>query len=435
MGAVDGHHRAVLEILRGGAGADDARQAEFAGHDRGVARHAATVGHQGHGPAHGGQPVRVGHLGYQHLAVLHARPVLDVHQHPHHTRGRAGNGRQALQQHLVLFCGGLAGPVQRGDRAGLDDVGRAVGDRPLGVLRAAGVLFAADRDIGDRPHLVVAEDLRLGRGVVEFDALILAVRAADDLERLVTHSAGEDFTVLLGDDVGVGFHRTGHHHLALAERALDHHPVGGVGGRVGGERHARTFRGDHQLHNHRHRRVGGEAARGAVGDHPRAEQRRPAVLHRLDQVLLAAHIGERLVHAREGRVRAVLAGSRRPRRNIAIRAHRPVGDQDALADLIGHSGLQHNGFHLRAHLVEPAGVQRRQQGLAVRGVEFVVDTGGLHRLEIGVAQHHEPGWHRQSGGHHLAHVGALAAGLLGIGHAQIGDVFDVSHGISSVFRW
>ena len=250
--------------------------------------------------------------------------------------------------------------------------------------------FAAYGDLRDGAHLVVAEHPGLGLRFVELDPLVPAVVAADDLERLVTHSAGEDFAGLLGDDVGVGLHRPGNHHLALSERTLHHHPVGGVGGRVGGERHTRAFRGDHQLHDHRHRRVCGEAATGPVGDHPRPEQRRPAVLHTLDQIRFPAHVGVRLVHPRERGIGAVLAGGRRPHRHIAIRAHRPVRGQDPLTHAVGHPSFEDEGLHLRAHPVEPAGVEGGQQRFAVGCVEFVKDTAGLHGLQIGVAQHHEP---------------------------------------------
>ena len=114
-------------------------------------------------------------------------------------------------------------------------------------------------------------------------------------------------------------------------------------------------------------------------------------LDRVDESALPADVGEGLVHAGEGGVRPVLAGGRRSHGDVAVRTHRPVGRQDAFADLGGHPGLENDGFHLRAHIVEPIGVQCVQHGLAVRGVEFVGAPGTPHRLQVGIAQHHEPG--------------------------------------------
>ena len=103
VGAVDGDNRAVLEVLGGGSGADDARHPEFAGNDGGVTGHAAGIGHQGRRPAHRGQPVRIGHLGHEDLAVLQTAAVGDVGEHPNDTGCRTGNCGQTLEQNLMLL--------------------------------------------------------------------------------------------------------------------------------------------------------------------------------------------------------------------------------------------------------------------------------------------------------------------------------------------
>ncbi len=52
---------------------DDRRNAEFAGDDRRVAGSAAAVRDDSRGPLHDRFPVRVGHVGDDHVTRLHAR--------------------------------------------------------------------------------------------------------------------------------------------------------------------------------------------------------------------------------------------------------------------------------------------------------------------------------------------------------------------------
>ena len=68
LGARDGDRRAVGQLSGGVAGADDRRDAELAGDDRRVAGPAAAVGDDRGGALHDRLPVRVGHVGDQHLA-------------------------------------------------------------------------------------------------------------------------------------------------------------------------------------------------------------------------------------------------------------------------------------------------------------------------------------------------------------------------------
>ena len=100
---VDGHRRAVMQIPGGGARADDARNAQLAGNDRGVTRHAAGVGDQRRGPADGGQPIRIGHLGDQDLALEQPVALIGGFQHAHLARRDSRRGRQSAGQHGVLF--------------------------------------------------------------------------------------------------------------------------------------------------------------------------------------------------------------------------------------------------------------------------------------------------------------------------------------------
>ena len=98
LGAVDGDELAVAQHGRGVAGADDGGDAQLARDDGGVAGHAAAVGHDGGGPAHGGHPVGARHGRHQDLTGLQAVALVGRLQHPHHARGPARRGRQALHQ-------------------------------------------------------------------------------------------------------------------------------------------------------------------------------------------------------------------------------------------------------------------------------------------------------------------------------------------------
>ena len=70
------------------------------------------------------------------------------------------------------------------------------------------MLFTADCDRGDLAYLCIVEHLRLSLRLVEFDALVLAVRPANDLEGFQTDPAGQDLTTVLGHHVGVRLDRS-----------------------------------------------------------------------------------------------------------------------------------------------------------------------------------------------------------------------------------
>ena len=73
---------------------------------------------------------------------------------------------------------------------------------------------------------------------------------------------------------------------------------------------------DHPLHDDGDRGLVGDAAGSRrYDDDALAEQRRPAVDDALEQLVVAAHVRERLVHARERRVGGVLGGRRRAHRD------------------------------------------------------------------------------------------------------------------------
>ena len=182
-----------------------------------------------------------------------------------------------------------------------------------------------DGEFGDAFQLGVVQHPGIGLLVVEIDDLVVAVRAAHDLERLVPEPDIEHFEGFLGDDVGIGLDLAGNHDFAQSERALDDHPVLRTVARIGGERDAGFLGVDHLLDHHCHGGLASEVAAGAVGDHARREQRHPAAKHRIDERLLTADVGDGCVHPGERRIGAVLAGCGGAHGDNGVRAKRAVG--------------------------------------------------------------------------------------------------------------
>ena len=125
FGAGDGDLGAVAERLGAVSGADDGGNAQFTGDDGGVAGASAAVGDDGGGDFHHRFPVRVGHVGDQHVAGLdHGHLICAGHQ-PHRAVGHAGSHGLALAQHLTAplqlegFLHGAVGLYGLGP--GLDD--------------------------------------------------------------------------------------------------------------------------------------------------------------------------------------------------------------------------------------------------------------------------------------------------------------------------
>ena len=173
----------------------------------------------------------------------------------------------------------------------------------------------------------------------------------------------------LGDDVGVGFDLPADDHLAEAERGLDHDARRVAGRRVDGEHHSRALGVDHALHDHRDRRLVGDALRRAVRQHASAEQRRPAVDDALEQLLVPVHVGERLVHARERRRRRVLGGRRRSHRDELVGAepvvrveHVPRGARRGIPALCTSSRRSETDVFERRLVERSASGSRRARG-------------------------------------------------------------------------
>src|SRR6185437_7533185 len=86
--------RAVSELRRRVARADDARDAELARYDGSMRRHTAGIGHDGGRAAHDRYPIRRRHLGDEDLAGPEARTVARV---GYHTDGSARDARSRAE--------------------------------------------------------------------------------------------------------------------------------------------------------------------------------------------------------------------------------------------------------------------------------------------------------------------------------------------------
>ena len=136
---VDRDEHAVAQGFGCGAGTDDARDAEFAADDRGVARDAAAVGHERNGAPQHGNPVGFRHRRDQHLTLPQRFPFRRRVEDANPSTHSSGRGAEPPQKHPAggtgRFRGGLGD--QRGDRPRLHEERAAAGDRPLDVLRGA----------------------------------------------------------------------------------------------------------------------------------------------------------------------------------------------------------------------------------------------------------------------------------------------------------
>ena len=169
--ARDGHLAAVLERDGRVAGADDGGDAEFPGDDRRVTGAAAAVGDDRGGELHDRLPVRVGHVGDQHVARVELVHLGEGGHHPHRA------GADLLPDR----------PPDRDHRAGLlehepaRDVAVDAGDDRLGAglqdVQLAVDAVLAPLDVHRTPVVVLdhqrlpAELLDLGVGDAELRAL------------------------------------------------------------------------------------------------------------------------------------------------------------------------------------------------------------------------------------------------------------------------
>ncbi len=166
FGAGNRHLRALRERARAVLAAHHRRDPQLARDDRGMAGPSAAVGHDGRGALHHRLPVRIGHVGDQHVAVLHPGDLGDVHDDAHAALADPGADRAPGREHRAALADAVAREgaaalllALHGLRSRLQHVELAVlaVEAPLDVHRAP--VVALDR------HGVAREllDVRVGK--------------------------------------------------------------------------------------------------------------------------------------------------------------------------------------------------------------------------------------------------------------------------------
>ena len=162
---------ALADALGGIAAADHRRDAQLARDDGGVAGAAAAIGDDGRGALHDRLPVRIGHVGDQHIAGLHAvhfaRRCAPRAPGPRRSSGRCCGRWRAPSSGFFSLKRWIVRPVRlctvSGPRLQDEDLaGRAV-LAPLDVHRAPVVLLDDERLAGERDDVGVGQGEALAR--------------------------------------------------------------------------------------------------------------------------------------------------------------------------------------------------------------------------------------------------------------------------------
>ena len=108
LGTGYGDLRPMGDFFGGIATANHRRYAHFPGDDSGMTGTAAPVGNDGGGPLHDGFPVRIGHIGDQHIAIIDQVHFTDTVDNLDHTLADAVTDTAALCQHPAFFLEQIA---------------------------------------------------------------------------------------------------------------------------------------------------------------------------------------------------------------------------------------------------------------------------------------------------------------------------------------
>jgi hypothetical protein len=446
LGAAHGDQGAVLQLVGGVAAAHHGRNAQLARDDGGVAGAPAAVGDDGAGALHHRLPVRVGHVGDEHVAGLYLVHLADVVHQAHRAGADLLADGAALGQHraraleLVAQLGLALHLALHRFGAGLQDVELAVFAvlAPLDVHGAAVVLLDDQRVLRQLLHIGVGERVavaQLGGHVGGLDELargrLLLGGGEHHLDQLGTQVAA-DHRLLARLEHGlvhielVGVHGALHHRLAQAVAAGDEDHVLKAALGVDGEHHTRRAQvgAHHALHTRRQgHHVMRKALVHAVADGTVVVEGGEHLLHLVQHLVDAVHVQKGFLLASERSVGQVLRRGRRAHGKAGVRVARRQSRElftDGLLQ-IGRErlGLDH-GADLGAHLGQGAhvlGVEGGQLGTdlvgqAVVGQEFAegVRRGGKARGHT-----HALGQLRD----HFAEAGVLAANRLDVGHSQV----------------
>ena len=231
FGTADGNQSALFQLFCGVAAAHHGRNTQLSRDDGSVASATATVGDNGAGTLHHGFPVRIGHVGHQHVAGLNLVHLTDVMHQAHRARTNLLTNRPALGQdgafafELVAQFGRSFGLALHGFRAGLQDIEQTIGAvfAPLDVHRAAIVLLDDHGITGQLLNLVVSQAVavaQFGRHIGGFDQLaqcrFFFLRGKHHLNQFRAQIASDDTALARSQ------HGFVHIELVRINRALHH---------------------------------------------------------------------------------------------------------------------------------------------------------------------------------------------------------------------
>ena len=444
LGAGYGDAHAVFQHLGGVTTADHGRDAQFTGDDRRVAGTPAAVGDYGAGALHHRFPIRVGHVGDQHVARLHLVHLRHVMNDAHAPGTDLLADGAALHQHCALFLEQIAfhhidaGAALHRLGAGLDYIQLAVVAifGPLDIHRPAVVLLDDHGLLGQLADLGVAQAETGAIGAIDIDHLDrftgLGFVAVDHLDRLAAQVAAQDSRAtglqgLLVHVEFVGVDRPLHHGFTQAIGAGDKHHVAEARFGIQGEHHpgGAGFRTHHALY------AGGqgdqfvvEALVHAVGDGAVVEQGGEYFFGRADHIVHAADIQEGFLLTGKGGVRQVFGGGRGAYGDGHIgvaTGHGGEGAANFAVQALGELGFHHPLADLRAGLgqgvdvIDIQGVQRR--------MDLLVQPAQVEKVPVGLGGGGETTGYRDTGtgevADHLAQGGVLAPYVLNIVIAEL----------------
>ncbi len=404
----------------------------------------AAVGDDGGGALHHRFPVRVGHVGDQHVAGLHTVHFLDVGDDAHRAGADALTDGAAFHQHLAglleqvaLHHGGV-GTALHGLRTGLDDVELAVVavQRPFDVHGHAVVLFDLDGLAGKVFHLGIGEAEAQPVGAVHVHGLHrfagAGFAAVDHFLHFAAQVAAQNAGALVQqrlfmDIKLIRVHGALHHHFAQAVGGGDEHHVAEAGFGVQGEHDP----GGAGLGAHHLLHAGGqghqfvvEALVHPVADGAVVEQGGEHFLHRHHHMVEAANVEEGFLLTGEGGVRQVFGGGGRAHRHrqfAVAAAHLLIGVADRRFQLRLEGGVHHPFTDLLT------GFRQSHHVFHVQRPERLIDLGGQIVVLEEVAESFRGGRKTARDGHagrrqvadHLAKGGVLATDALDIALAQI----------------
>ena len=318
FGTADGDQGALFQLFCGVAAAHHGRNAQLTRNDGSVAGATAPVGDDGAGTLHHGFPIRVGHVGHQHVAGLNLVHLADVMHQAHRARADLLANRPALGQdgafafELVTQLGRAFGLAFHGFRTCLQDVQKTIRAvfAPLDVHRATVVLLDDHGITGQLLNLVIGQAVavaQLSGHIGGFDQLARSRfffwRGKHHLDQFRAQIASDD-TSLARSQHGlvhielIRVHRALHHSLAQTVARGDEHHIFKTRLGVDGEHDpcSAQIGAHHALHACRQGHISVcEPFVHAVADGAVVVQRRKHLFHFVQHIIDADHVQKSLL--------------------------------------------------------------------------------------------------------------------------------------------